>query len=76
MKASDRTLHAVPFGHAVEEVQAVKAKAFKAGEVAVGDLEGLIRQFDLRQQVVVELGLVAGVHADGNGDVGQVPDRI
>ena len=66
----------MPFGHAVEEVQVVKAKALKAGEVAVRDLEGLVGQFDLRQQVVVELGLVAGVHADRNGDVGQVPGRI
>jgi hypothetical protein len=64
------TLHPVTLGHAVEEVQAVKTKTLKAGKVAVRELEAMARQFKLGQQVVVEFGQVAGVHADGDGDVG------
>ncbi len=66
---SDAALQSLPLGHAVEEVQVVKAKAFEVSAVLIADADFLLRQVQPGQQVVVQLLGVGGIQPDGDGDV-------
>ena len=62
-------LEPLPLGHAVKEVQVVKAEALEVGAVAVANPDLLLRQVQAGQQVIVQFARVLRVKPHRHGDV-------